>query len=630
LSDLEKTALRTALSVLTALDLESEIINGLKAAFAEAGRGLRGLLDELGAVLDRLRHQLDQYQPRQLLASVTDVLNRAMTLAESINGRLLLKPLEDQLDQLVRELQNISPGAVLTPLEQPFQVVKDAVERLDPANWLGPLNEFHAAVDRLLNFIDVTPLLTELDNRRRALLLEAKNAILNALDGLQVPEPIRGFLATLRPFVDAMTDALFVDLHTELPRIGTRMRTDLRLSTLFAPLDAAFDQFLEMVQRVPAQALTNAMNTLREALVLGLERLNPQNISNAFRAGLQQAEGLAPQILFAPALSLPTIAAIFDVKVSALATAPAGAVAVRAHFDALIRFSAPDPGSALNVLRAQHEALVNSLRQRVNSLNLSGVETAYANLNLSAQRLLPDFLRQHNPLVLDDIMRGLAELKPSRQARVLDDLVNEFLQKLEPLNAAIAEPTNAFFQSLRDVIDLLNPLALRDSVASIYDAIRQKLRAIDPVVLAQSFRTNVYEPIRNLLGQLDPARWKERLDQAFQRVLGALTSSVRLILDDIRGIVDEELQVIRQLLRQFITDLTAAIEAALHAVDDILQRIENLVFVELLERLRRILDNLQASFNRELDRVRNAFDAMLAAIPLGNGSPTSVSAGVSA
>jgi hypothetical protein len=58
----------------------------------------------------------------------------------------------------------------------------------------------------------------------------------------------------------------------------------------------------------------------------------------------------------------------------------------------------------------------------------------------------------------------------------------------------------------------------------------------------------------------------------------------------------------------------------------VLQRVEHLVFVDILDRLRKLLDNLEASFGQELDRVRSAFDEMLAAIPLG-GSPATASVG---
>jgi hypothetical protein len=55
-------------------------------------------------------------------------------------------------------------------------------------------------------------------------------------------------------------------------------------------------------------------------------------------------------------------------------------------------------------------------------------------------------------------------------------------------------------------------------------------------------------------------------------------------------------------------------------VKEVVKRLEELVFVELLERLKRLIDNLGLSFEKELERVRNAFDEMLAAIPLGSSS----------
>src|SRR5439155_26142370 len=110
MSDLEKGALRAALAVLQAIDLESQIIKGLKQAFATAGQALRRLLDELAAVLDRLRQQVGAFQPAQLLEAITQALARAQSLAEDLNGRLLLRPLYDQLDAATRAFESLGPG----------------------------------------------------------------------------------------------------------------------------------------------------------------------------------------------------------------------------------------------------------------------------------------------------------------------------------------------------------------------------------------------------------------------------------------------------------------------------------------------------------------------------------------
>ena len=56
--------------------------------------------------------------------------------------------------------------------------------------------------------------------------------------------------------------------------------------------------------------------------------------------------------------------------------------------------------------------------------------------------------------------------------------------------------------------------------------------------------------------------------------------------------------------------------------------VEQLVFVDILARLGGAIDNLGMSFDAELDRVRNSFDSMLNAIPLGSSASVSVSVSV--
>src|SRR5262249_35656841 len=147
MSDLEKGALRAALAVLRGINLETEIINGLKQAFAAAGQVLRRLLDELAAVLERLRQQVGAFQPAQLLKTITDALSRAKALAENLNGHLFLQPLYNQLDAAIRSFESLKPGQLLDPLQGPYQMMLAAVDQLNPAAWLTPLNDLYAAID---------------------------------------------------------------------------------------------------------------------------------------------------------------------------------------------------------------------------------------------------------------------------------------------------------------------------------------------------------------------------------------------------------------------------------------------------------------------------------------------------
>ncbi len=70
-------------------------------------------------------------------------------------------------------------------------------------------------------------------------------------------------------------------------------------------------------------------------------------------------------------------------------------------------------------------------------------------------------------------------------------------------------------------------------------------------------------------------------------------------------------------MQALLSQLREALETTGQSLDQVLDRVEQLVLVDILERLKRLADNLGVSFDRELDRVRNAFDTMLAAIPLG-------------
>jgi phage-related protein len=274
----------------------------------------------------------------------------------------------------------------------------------------------------------------------------------------------------------------------------------------------------------------------------------------------------------------------------------------------------------LATLRSEHTALETALRNRVNGLATGGVATAYANVRSSLEGTIPAFLRRTTPLTRDDIVSGLEELRPSRQAASIDELVNQFLRKLQPMLTAIEEPVNTFFASLQQVVRLIDPLSLRDAVASIYDTIRQRIRIIDPVALAQQIRDNLLQPVLSALGGLDPQALKARLDATFARVLHALSNAVRGILDEVAAVINEELQVLREHLASFAEQLTSSLRDAIEAIQRVIQRVEELVFVELLERLRTLLQNLEGSFGRELDRVRTAFDDMLNAIPLGGAS----------
>jgi ElaB/YqjD/DUF883 family membrane-anchored ribosome-binding protein len=217
-------------------------------------------------------------------------------------------------------------------------------------------------------------------------------------------------------------------------------------------------------------------------------------------------------------------------------------------------------------------------------------------------------------------MTGLRALRPSAKVSKVDQAMARFLARLQPLEAALTPAINDFFSDMREVVMLLNPLSLRDAIKDIYDTLRTKLHVLDPDALADSLRTNFFDPLTAPLHAIDPGHLKAEVNQVFEDALNAVSTRVTDILETVVRIVDEQLRIIRDQIQALLAKIRNTITTVAQGVKQTIDRVERLVFVELMDRLNRVVDNLGVSFDAELDRVRSAFDDMLAAIPLGEGS----------
>ena len=623
LSSVEKLAIKAALVVLEEINLEDIIATEVKHVFNQAKDGAKSVLDELVALLNRLREKLEEFHPRQLLGALETAFGQVERAVDSISARALCGPLYRQIDEFAERLNGVSPGALLDPLQQPYQAVLSAVDQLDPEQLIAPLNELYVKINSLIDYVDVTPLLDELDRRQKELFNNARTGLLSALEGLNLPEPLGEFFNGLRPVLMAMTDALFKDSDAELKKISLDLRARFDLAGLFAPLDRAFDELLRMLVSVPANDLVSAFENIRTGIGVALDALNPQRILELLRTGERRLAELSPRQLFALSSGLPSLRLAFQAKIEASSQA---GTATLARFDAVIQLTSPvGPQSLLEPLIAAHERLVETLHSRVNALDPAAAETAYGALRESLEHVLPDFLRRTVALTQTEILAGFEDLRPSRKAENLERILNRFLQQLQPMQAALEPAMNGFFRALRDTIDLLNPLSLKGAVADIYTTIREKVRILDPVKLAESLRENVYDPLLSALQAIDPAALKTRLDQIFQSALNAVTGNIKAILDDIVAALDQQLQTLRTAVKDLANQIKQAAETATQAFEGLVERVERLVFVEVLERLRRLIDTLGVSFEQEVDRIRSAFDEMLAAIPLSSGASASAS-----
>lgn len=624
LSDAEKLALKGALAVVQAIDLEGFVHDNVKAGFASAKDELLGLLGQVTQVLAGVRDRVDAFNPERLTHDLAGVLDEAKQAVESLNSRALMQPSYDQVDALRGQLAAVSPGPILDPLQAPYARVRGTVDQLNPDRIVAPLNALYEEAGRLIDRVDITPLLDELDRRQKALFADVRSRILGALDGLSLPEPLAGFYGALKPALEAMTDAVFANPDEEIRRVSLDLAARFRLSDLFAPLDRAFEEVVGLIESAPVDDLVDTMNTIRRDVGLALDAIDPGRVVATLRAGQGQLRNVDPRILFAMPASLPSLKTSFSVKVEGAPVSVQGTVTLTlARFDTVAARLSP----LIAPLSASHAALEDALRRRINALDASGALEAYGRVRRGLDSVVPGFLRGTAPLSREDILVGVRSLRPSQRAGPVDAVFDRFLRQLQPMQAALEPAINNFFKALRDTLMLLNPLSLKDAVADLYTAIRAKVRVLDPAALAADLHAAIFDPVLSALDALDPARLKTRLDAAFQSVMDTLTNRVKAILDQIAAGLDEQLQRLKTAVASVIERLDQVISEAARAFQEVIQRVEHLVFVEILERLRRVIETLGVSFDRELERVKSAFDEMLAAIPLAG--PVEVSATVS-
>ena len=620
LSEIEKVALQTALAVVRAVDLEGIVQREVKQGFGIARDAALDGLDKVTGVLQGVREQVEKFSPRRLVQELVDVLESARQTVARLDGRTVMRPLYGEVDNLAGLLGKAHPGALLGPLEAPYRTVMGGVEQLSPERLVEPLNAIYARIDQLIDKVNVVPVLEELDRREKALLADVRQALVAGLEALKLPPPLDAFYALVKPVLEGMTEALLADPSVELRRIGLDLSTRFKPSDLFGPLDQLYARFIDLLRTVPAADLETAFNALRSGLGAGLVAIDPNRVTTALRGGRGALADWSPRVLLSGALRTPALQARFELRVAGVAAGVQLRVAgTRTRLNSLAGLVDGD-GSLVAPLIAAHDALDRALGARIAGLDASGAQASYARLASNLRRLLPGFLFAPQPLAQGDILLGLGALRPSSQAGALDALFARFQARIASMQDVLDPAFAGFFNTLREPLQMLSPLALRDDVAAVYTALHAKVRVIDPAALAADLHAAIYDPVHAALAALDPARLAARLDTAYNGALKALTDNVKALLDRIAAALDAQLKRLRDAVDAIVGAIEGVLKQAAQTFAGLLDSLEHLVFVDILERLKRVVKTLGVSFEREVDRVVGAFDQMLAAIPLGGGA----------
>ncbi|GAA0750855.1 hypothetical protein LRH25_31430 [Ideonella azotifigens] len=623
LSEPEKIAIQGGLALLRAVDLEGMIETQLKTGFKTIDDELAEAVQAVLDAWNNFRDRIIGFDGSAILAPVNALLDQVEKSVNGINATLVLAPLDGLVDELVAQADKLSPGQLLEPLKAPYQQMMAAINRASPDVWVEPLRLLHTEIDRLVDLIDITPLLDTLEQKERELFTQARDGLASALDSVHLPPPLDTFFETMKALMLGLADAVFGDPDGALRQYNLTLGDSVKPSSLFKPLDLVFDQLMAAVDKLPVADVASALEAIRTGLGMALPALNPAQVTRLLREAQQRVDALSPSAL-AGAVTLPALRVRLDAQIALSAGNGAAKASLSAKFDLVLAPLKLDvPSSRLQQLDGRVRELSAALRQRINGLDASGAQAAYNRLNSGLAKMLPAFLTQPQPITADTLHGALATLRPSTKARRIDLAVDRFLGDLAPLQAALDDAVNGFFGEIRQAALVLHPAGLKTAVSGVYDTLRAKLNILDPDALAAELKTTVWDPLMDPLKAIDPAAIQVQLDALYQQLVAKITGSLRGMLTQLKQAIDGFLNQVRAELKKVLDALKAQLEAILADVTALLQQVDQLIVHDLLERLLTLLANLQTSFDQQLDRVLNEFDTMLNAIPLGAPSQSS-------
>ena len=623
LSQESKLALKAALAVLEALDVEGTVVRGLGSLYHDLDGKLRTVLDRIAAALGRIRQSVGELHPDALLAPVTAALSKVRAAVDDVDAGQLTTFLRAELDTLDDWLKSLRPGRFLTPLQAPYDVGVAALHRLDPQVWGAGLADLHTRLAAIAERLDLGPLFAELTQRREDLVELVRDTLRHAIEDAGLPAPLDDWFNRVLPVLTGASDLLTLDPGRAMRELSDRVHEGLTPTALFDALQLVFEAAAAALQAVPAADLVASATELRDGVVAVLDELDPGRLVVRLRAAHGRLAELSPAALLAPLAGLTALRAAFHARVDVAVGTPAGQVAaVDADFDAALGLIAPQAaGSLVHTLTTQQDAALAALRSGIDTIaadpGLAQAQQSFDGLRQTIESLVPPQLPRTGTIDAAAVSAAFEHWRPAQRAATLQARVTAFLAALTPAAQALEGALDTFTDDLRAAAELIDPLALDGVVAEVFDAVRAQVDALDPTDLLGQLREEVYLPVVTAVQALDPAALATRLELAYDSARADVMREMSGLVQQVTSALAQHLAAVKQSVDLMLNDVAEALGKGTSDLQDVVRRAADLVLVELVDRLRTVLDTLATSFDHELLRIKKAFDEMLDAAPLG-------------
>ena len=538
------------------------------------------LLDSVKDQPKKLLDQVKNFQPGTLLGgTISKPYEELLKQMDGFRPSHLLAPVDAELNLLKDRLKrNASPGLALKPLEGPFNDLLHAFDQLKPDDVVKPLDDaVHKAIDTVLDVIPVDAVFAQVD----AVMNKIKDTLATGTQFAALLGKVRALLTALAD-PQAQLDAWLTPILAKLDSLGDT-----------TPLQSALGAISTDVDNLTAAALAARFNQGAKALGSALDALNPQGrltaVIQAFRA-----------------LSAATVAA--------LPSSPAKA--------------------SLNTLLARMDPMQPAFQAPY--LALDGVRQALAQTVAGLTAGAPDWDVRYQ--TADGALASLRNLTPTpanvkqwvhdaaeeqvvRPLAALLGLAAPVAQVLEPVATQVQALVTAVTAKMNDL--LLGP----NSLGGIVDAIKalvQRLQNLNFKFLGDSLK-DLFARVRDKLDAFNPAHLADALDSAFSDMLNTLSLATILPADEMAALDGDYAKIIDKLKQLDPQKLVTAVVQP-EFDQKVLPLLAAFDLTEVLNAIGDALNKLAGELKSELDRVNQAFQAMLNSVP--SPSLGSVVAGV--
>jgi hypothetical protein len=574
LSEISIGALKVSVEVVTTIDFSAKITDALMAEIDQILQVPKNALTEIETTVEGALDRLGKLAPETLLKPLDDLFQPVTAMLNRLEFEQLIGPIDAWHERTLQELDKVSPSAVLQPVIALFQQLEGMIDALAPAKLVQPLQGMVDGLKADLGKLDLAGLL---------------GGVTGALNR------VRDMLGRLAP------------------------------ERLLDPLVALFDRVMTALDRFSPSALLTPFTTVFDQLTAPLGNLNLAHVA-AIGAAFAPLRSLPNA--YDPRYNVQTLRRIYAEQVALLQQLNIGKIIadLKAPYDSLkVMF---DVGGVDVTLAASIEGL-NPLRNAIIGQVATGVQQIQAKLQNA-------FLQADPPA---ELVSAYEQVRPKITALVPSWITDGMT-----------------VETVRAAFRLANPLNLSAEMDQLYEAVKNKLRLLDPRALQQELRETV-EQVLAVLEPIDPATllagFQGAVDAIIERLdvlkLETVVDELQTMFDEIRAVVGglnpepiiAELGALAAEVRQLLeglkpSEVLSGVSAPFQDAKDIVNEFDPAVFKaalqQVFENIQQVigqidigvilsplveqLDALREALRVALQRTEDAFNEMLAAIPV--------------